>query len=406
VIKRLANLKLKQVIRQMKNIAIDARFLLRQQRGMPMYVYMLCKGLPDLMPDVHFYFLINKMFEHNDIIENYSHRLEEVGKPQNVTVINADAEDEVSWEVFVLPKLLKQYHIDLLHMPGNRVCLTARTPQIVTFHDAMEWTRLKMFEGIAWCKGIKPNLYSLKMKIYCWITYYFGSKKASHILTISDYSRSSLVNCFPGIKNKTSYVHHGIPEDFVHLKEQKMLGERSGILMLGGDSYQKNPVNAIKAWAQLPISLRQAYPLTIAGFTGDESSPLMKAIKQLDIEREVTIKSWVAHDEIIRLFNDSVLFLFVSREEGFGFPLIQAMSSGTPTVCSTADVLTEIGKESVLSADAESADEISAQMYLILTNQKLWQKLHVSGLRRANEFSWAKTYEHISGLYRQYLEKC
>ncbi len=389
----------------MKNIAIDARFLLRPQRGMPMYVYMLCKGLPNIMPDIHFHLLINKMFEHNDVVENYSHRLEEVGAPQNVTIINADAEDEISWEAFVLPKLLNQYHIDLLHMPGNRVCLTTRTPQIVTFHDAMEWTRLKMFKEFTWCNGIKPNLYSLKMKVYRWLTYYCGSKIASHILTISDYSRSSLVNCFPGIKNKTSYVHHGVPEGFVHSKEQKILGERRGILMLGGDSYQKNPVNAIKAWAQLPFSLRQEYPLTIAGFTGDESSPLMKVIKQLDIEREVTIKSWVDNDEMIHLFNDSVLFLFVSREEGFGFPLIQAMSSGTPTVCSTADVLTEIGQESVLSADTESVDEISEKIHLLLTNQKLWQKLHDSGLKRANDFSWAKTYEHISGLYRRYIKK-
>jgi len=52
-------------IPQRYRVAIDARFVLRPLRGMPQYVYMLCQLLPTVMPEVHFFFFINKQFEPN-----------------------------------------------------------------------------------------------------------------------------------------------------------------------------------------------------------------------------------------------------------------------------------------------------------------------------------------------------
>lgn len=388
----------------MKNIAIDARFVLRKQRGMPLYTYMLCKLLPPMMPQCQFFLLINKGFEHNDTPENYDDRLSEISNASNVSIINDDAEDEISWEQSLLPALLTKHNIDLLHMPGNRVCFNTKVKQLVTFHDAMEWTQLDLFSPKIFSEGLRMAVYSLRMKLYRRAIYARGTKKADHILTISQYAADSLIDCFNYIKNKIDFVHHGIPEGFENEENQVAPhGERRGILMLGGDSYQKNPENMIKAWAMLSPELRKQHPLTISGFTGGDDSILMQTLKQCGVENEVSIHGWVTHEQLIDFFAKSQLLLFASREEGFGFPLLQAMSLGTPVICSNAAVLTEIGQDGILSADAESPEALCEKIQQALTDSELWNKLQVNALNRAKDFSWKITSEKIAAIYNKLL---
>jgi len=388
-----------------KNIAIDARFLLRKQRGMPLYVYMLCRLLPRQMKENTFYFFINKGFEHNELAQEYASRLDELAKLSNVIIVNHDREDEISWEQLVLPKLLKEYNIALLHMPGNRVCLNTKVKQIVTFHDAMEWTQLSLFSGYEINKGIRNLIYSLKMKCYIGLTYFFGMKKVDKILTISQYSKDTLCNEFPAIKNKTVFAHHGIPEGFSNPSNITPIEHRQGILMLGGDSFQKNPENTLRAWALLPDTLKADFPLTIAGFTGGETSPLMQTLIELGIRDKVTILGWITSQQLVELFQSAYLFLFASRVEGFGFPLLQAMSCGTPTLCSKAEVLLEIGTNAIVSAEAESPELLKEQLLKVLSSQAVWQELHENSLVRAKDFEWEKTCKFIAQTYMNLLDE-
>lgn len=385
------------------NIAIDARFLLRQQRGMPLYAFMLCKHIPQILSEHQFFLFINEGFEHNDKIENYQKRLAIFQHYNNVTLINANAEDEISWEQKTLPKLIEKHDIDLLHMPGNRVCLNTKVKQIVTFHDAMEWTHLSFFSSYEINKGIRNLIYSLKMKCYRGLTYFLGMKKVDKILTISQYSKDALCDEFPAIKNKTVFAHHGIPEGFSNPSNINPIEHRQGILMLGGDSFQKNPENTLRAWALLPDTLKANFPLTIAGFTGGETSPLMQTLIELGIRDKVTILGWITSQQLIELFQSTYLFLFASRIEGFGFPLLQAMSCGTPTLCSKADVLLEIGTNAIVSAEAESPELLKEQLLKVLSSQALWQELHENSLVRAKDFEWEKTCKFIAQTYLNLL---
>jgi len=173
--------------------------------------------------------------------------------------------------------------------------------------------------------------------------------------------------------------------------------------MLGGDSYQKNPENAIRAWSQLSDHLRERFPLTVAGFTGEEASPLLRAIRECDVEKEVIIKTWVEPEELVQLFQQSALFLFASREEGFGFPLLQALACGTPAVTSTATVLLEIGGNAILSAPAEKPVELSVQMQKVLESEEIWNDLHIKALNVAKTFDWSAALAHVKQVYTEVL---
>ena len=383
-----------------KKVAIDARFVLRKQRGMPLYTFMLCKLIPKILYQHQFVLFINKGFEHNDSAEKYQVRLDEICKLDNVEIVNADAEDEISWEQLILPKLLKTHKVDLLHMPGNRVCLFTRVKQITTTHDLMEWHSLKIFRYYK-NRSLKENFYFFRQKAYLWAVYRLGLSFSDHVLTISQYSKRDITQSFPKLKNKSSYVYHGIPRGF---KPPLNNTSKQGVLMLGGDSHQKNPENMLKAWAQLPKELQKAHPLTILGFVGGEDSIISKTIRALGIENDIVIKGWVTEDELIQAMQTSKVFIFASREEGFGFPLVQSMASGTPVVTSEADVLIEIGQDAVCSAKAEDFLALSSAVRSLLTDEKLYNEKVQKGLTISSKFTWEHTAEHIASTYLTLLK--
>lgn len=376
-------------------IGLDARFVLRPLRGMPQYVFMLCQYLPEVMPNVDFYFFINRQFEHNDDASQYQQRLNLLEQYSNVTLINIDADTEILWEQWLLPKALKQYNIDLLHMPGNRVCLLSRVKQITTTHDLMEWHSLKIF-----CyykkRSLRENFYSFRVRLYMWAIYRLGLAFSDHILTISQYSKCDITNTFPEFKSKVSHVYHGIPKGF---KPPAKKVAKQGVLMLGGDSHQKNPENMLKAWAQLSNELKKRHPLTILGFVGGQDSIISKTIRELGIENDVVTKGWVTEDELIQQMQTTRVFMFASREEGFGFPLVQSMAVGTPVVTSEAGVLKEIGQDAVCSADAEDFIALSANLAALLTDDALYEQKAAKGIALASHFTWQNTTKHIASTY-------
>ena len=383
-----------------KKVAIDARFVLRKQRGMPLYTFMLCKLIPKILYQHQFVLFINKGFEHNDSAEKYQVRLDEICKLDNVEIVNADAEDEISWEQLILPKLLKTHKVDLLHMPGNRVCLFTRVKQITTTHDLMEWHSLKIFRYYK-NRSLKENFYFFRQKAYLWAVYRLGLSFSDHVLTISQYSKRDITQSFPKLKNKSSYVYHGIPRGF---KPPLNDTSKQGVLMLGGDSHQKNPENMLKAWAQLPEELQKAHPLTILGFVGGEDSIISKTIRALGIENDIVLKGWVTEDELIQAMQTSKVFIFASREEGFGFPLVQSMASGTPVVTSEADVLIEIGQDAICSAKAEDFLALSSAVGSLLTDEQLYNEKVKKGLTISSKFTWEHTAEHIASTYLTLLK--
>ena len=376
-------------------IGVDARFVLRPLRGMPQYVYMLCQCLPKVMPNVDFYFFINRQFEYNDEISNYEQRLNHFSQIPNVTLVNIDAETEMLWEQWLLPTQLKKYKINLLHMPGNRVCLLSRVKQITTTHDLIEWHSLKIFHYYKE-RSVKENFYIFRMKIYMWAVYRLGLTISDHILTISKYSERDITNTFPAFKSKVSHVYHGIPNGF---KPPSTTVAKQGVLMLGGDSHQKNAENMLKAWGQLSGELKKRHPLTILGFVGGEDSIIAKTMRALDIGNDIVIKGWVTEDELIQQMQTTKVFMFASREEGFGFPLVQSMAVGTPVVTSEADVLKEIGQDAVCSADAEDFIALSANLAALLTDDALYKQKVAKGIALASQFTWENTTKHIASTY-------
>jgi glycosyltransferase involved in cell wall biosynthesis len=394
----------------MKKIGIDARFMLRPLRGIPLYVLRLCENLP-YNTGYQFKYFVNMGFEHNDKPENYLPRMESIARlHENVEFINYNDDAEIYWEQVFLPYLVKKHGIDLLHMPANRFCFLSKVPTIVTVHDIMEYLFLKM----RYAENVKKNgqnlkmlLYITRIAIYALITYKIGLRKTSKIITVSQYSANDIAKTLKIDIKHIKVIHHGLDKEFLTMNETPLetisLKKRHYVLMLGGESYQKNPEGAISAWAKVSSELRKKYPLKIIGFCGGYNSPIMNLLTRFNLTNEVEVKGWVTQEELIEYMRNAAVFLYLSRYEGFGFPLIQAMATGTPIISSNKSSIPEILGPVGLQYHPNDYNGVSSGIIQLLSNHYLWKQQSRKGKEYCQKFTWKNSANSHLALYNELL---
>ena len=389
-----------------KIIGLDARFMLRPLRGIPLYVLRLCQNLPTLNRDYKFIYFINKGFEHNDSSESYLPRIEKIEENNpNVTFVNCNDDAEIKWEQIYLPKLVKQHEIKLLHMPSNRICFFPRVPTVVTVHDVMEYSYLLDEKyPISWAKNksLRMVQYNFRSRLYAIYNYRYALKKSYKIITVSKYSADEIIATLPIKKENVAVIHHGVDADYLNEKPW-MYEQREFTLMLGGDSFQKNPEAALACWAKVDPVLRKKYPLKIIGFCGSDSSPLKEAIKKNGLSTSLDIQGWVTQKEMVNHFRRAALFIFPSRYEGFGFPLIQAMACGTPVISTNKASVPEVLGSVGYKLDPDDHNGMATAVEKILSSRKEWQQQSDAGFMRSNQFKWEVSARKHLSLYEELL---
>ena len=385
------------------NIGIDARFILRPMRGMPLYVMRLCQLLPSVTDKHKFFYFINESFEHNSPRQEYLTRISELTKLPNVNIINHNDDAEILWEQFHLPNMLKQYKIDVLHMPANRISFNSKTPIVITLHDITEISYLNILNTIkSSCSSLKlrQSQYMIRNKIYTWLQYKFGFKRAKKIITVSNYSASDIVKNLNISADKVVVIHHGSEKEFSNKPPIPFL-KRKHVLLLGGDSAHKNLEGALKSWLLVPQNLKEQFPLKIVGFSKNANPLIFSLLSNDKYKKYIKISGWIDEGELIKDFQTAAAFMYVSYSEGFGFPILHAMEAGTPIVASNVTSIPEILNDVGLKCSPNDYVQISNNIVALLTNRSLWEKQVLLGQERAVQFSWHHSVLKHLNIYEQ-----
>jgi alpha-1,3-rhamnosyl/mannosyltransferase len=103
------------------------------------------------------------------------------------------------------------------------------------------------------------------------------------------------------------------------------------------------------------------------------------------------------------IYNGASVFVLPSHYEGFGFPVLEAMGCGVPTIVSNRASLPEIGGEATLTVDPDDLDALGDAMLRVLTDSALRETMRTRGLERVENFTWDKTVQATLALYSQVL---
>jgi glycosyltransferase involved in cell wall biosynthesis len=228
-------------------------------------------------------------------------------------------------------------------------------------------------------------------------------KKIDYFFAISSYTKQEAIALMHTPADKIAVVPLACEKIFtpqnVSVKQKKELFNRHGIdrnVILyspGGFDERKNFNNLFKAYALLPPSLRKTHQLVITSKVDDQMHAQVNLLahKAGLAKDELKLTGYVSDNDLIALYSLARLFVFPSLSEGFGLPLLEAMSCGAPVLGSNTSSIPEvIGMEDALF-DPFEPKSIAGKITQALGDESFLSALREHGLQQAKHFSWDRT---------------
>jgi len=225
-------------------------------------------------------------------------------------------------------------------------------------------------------------------------------KRAGMLVSISDFSRTEALQHTDIPTARIANISSAVDDQFapkpVEADVKSALFKKAGIakpflMFTGSFDIRKNHPRLVEAFAKVPPAIRNKYQLVVVG--KGEARQISKlrdiAIEHGLAEADLVFVGHVTDDELVTLYNLCSLFVFPSLREGFGLPVLEAMSCGVPTLGSNRTSVPEVINRADALFDPENVADISAKMTAVLADSALRADLKKHGLERAKHFSWA-----------------
>ena len=176
---------------------------------------------------------------------------------------------------------------------------------------------------------------------------------------------------------------------------------RDYILYVGTIEPRKNIPVLLRAFG----ILRKRYPLTLvlAGGKGWLCDDILEMPRRLGMGDDVVFTGYVAEEELLYLYNCASVVVYPSLYEGFGLPVIEALSCGAPLIISDIPSLREVAGDAALSFQSDDHEALAALLERVLLSEALRDDLRQRGLRRAAEYSWERVAAMTIAAYRRAL---
>lgn len=223
---------------------------------------------------------------------------------------------------------------------------------------------------------LKKLYYELILKRAC--------RKALKVLTVSEFSRRRIISWAEIEESRVVNVGNGVGEVFVPNGHIFTAGSPY-FLMVSNRKPHKNEKRAIEAFASENIP-----PHFLLLITGVVTAELSVLIRKLGLTKRVRFVGSCTDIELAALYRGATGLLFVSLYEGFGLPIVEAMSCGTPVITSNVCSMPEVAGDAALIVDPYCLDEISNAIgRLCAASETLLQYYREKGIFLAAQYNWA-----------------
>ena len=218
-------------------------------------------------------------------------------------------------------------------------------------------------------------------------------KRASVVVAASNATKEDLLKFYNIEEKKIKIIYDGF-QDLSLLKEkEKKVDEKLTpfFFFAGKVKYRKNVHGIAESFIKFRKKTGADCKLVIAGgYGGDYYDDIIKKLKENDCAEKVFFAGYVIGDVLYSFYKNAVACVFPSINEGFGMPIVEAMSLGTPVITSNISSMVEVAGDAALLVDPFNTDEIAEAMEKIFFDKKLKKELTEKGFERAKIFSWPK----------------
>ena len=284
------------------------------------------------------------------------------------------------WRVWGIGKELRPQGIDLFHGLSNELPLTIRKSgvrSIVTIHDLI---MLRYPQYYTW---IDRHIYAYKFRKAC--------LNSDHIIAVSETTKKDIMDFWGIPEGKISVVYQGCDPLFKQAASQELKEEvrrkyglpATYILYVGSIEERKNLLLVARALRRLPDDVR----LVAVGRHTPYTEKVKAYLRTHRLEERVRLLHGIPLRELPAFYQCASLFVYPSRFEGFGIPIIEAIHSGIPVIAATGSCLEEAGGPSCVYVDPDDANGLAAEIAFILSHPAVAEKMKAESLAYVQRFS-------------------
>lgn len=373
------------------NIGIDASLLKINLAGMGIYVKEMVELFSVMDLENHYFLFTNADFAC------------QINVSERFVIIKKEVKPHIIWLQTVLPKLLKEYKIDIFWQPDH--ILPPKVKGIdyyVTVHDLSAYK----FHNVA-MKRVEI-VYKTFLKRTC--------KDATRVITISQFTKRDMIETLGVPESKIDVIYNGDSpyKGECRLKRSEMQEcldkyhvSKPYFLFVGTINPRKNVLTIVKAFHEFRERNVMSAQLVLVGEYGWNSDNVLQEIKESKYLDDILVTGFVSESEKEILYRNSSCFIFPSILEGFGLPVLEAMSVGVLTILSHVSSLPEVGGEAAYYlADLFDYKEMADRMVDIMTMKpEDKKKVQALGYEQASKFSREDCARKILALFQRYSNR-
>lgn len=375
------------------NIAFDAKRITNNATGLGNYSRFIVNTLAEYYPENN-YLLCSpstgnlRLYEHLLDYRSVSLHTPESAVGQTFSTY---------WRNWGLKPMLKREEVDIYHGLSNELPIGLYNYKhigtVLTMHD-LAFVRYPQFY-----KPIDRVLYRQK--------YGASARHADHVIAVSESTKQDVIELFGVEPERVSVIYQGCspifsnvkPEQAAFVKGHYQLPERY-ILFVGSIEERKNLRLAVEA---LALQGDKDICLVAVGRRTPYCDVILSEARRLKVEKRIRLFHGIPNEHLPGFYAGAELFVYPSRFEGFGIPIIEALNAGVPVIGATGSCLEEAGGPNSLYTSPDDAEELSYMMTQILSSPQKATEMIQEGKHYAKRFSPKHIMRELRAVYENVL---
>jgi glycosyltransferase involved in cell wall biosynthesis len=359
-------------------IVVNTRLLISNKLdGIGWFTYETLKRICQSHPEDKFYFLFDRPFS-NEFI--FSENIEPI-------VIGPPTRHPVLWYYWFewrLPGLLNKINPDVFISTDGYLSLKSKVKSLAVIHDL----------------NFVHNPSDLPLTSHLYYNYFFKkfALKAERLATVSEYSKKDIVDCYGIEQDKIDVVYNGYNSVYQPLNilgqeevRKKVSDGFDYFAFVGSLHPRKNVANMLLAFDRMRSKSNKRTKFLIIGQKFFKTKDIENAFNSMKYRDDVHFLGHLSPIQLKDILASAIALVLVSKFEGFGIPIIEALKCDTPVIVSNLTSLPEITGNAGLYADPFSIDSITDVMLQMLENEDKRIELVRNGRVVCERFGWDKT---------------
>ncbi|MBV9278464.1 MAG: glycosyltransferase family 4 protein [Chloroflexi bacterium] len=273
-----------------------------------------------------------------------------------------------------------------------------RAPGVVTCHDVIELKDLR-----SGARAYRPH------RAFHIEAAFRGMTRARYIACVSAATASDVAALCPSTEDRVRVIHSGLSPAFRPGEPDARVLRELGVtcpfvLYVGSEQRRKNLERLVEAVAEVRRRGADLGLVKVGGHqTGEGREALRRALARTGLRDRTVILDSIPDSGLVQLYRAAAVHVLPSLQEGFGFPALEAMACGCPSIVSAIPALCEVTAGAALAVDPLDARALADAIELAVSSPALREEMRDRGLRRAGCFSWERAARAYLSLYDEAL---